>query len=122
MLPKIQAHLSSIQFSSEWRPASRPEAAQKSEGLSGGGSIEFRCVRNAACHEDMEAFYARMHRLFTFVVVVVGTAFNRCIARKENEFATLGTAFAVLAGLIDLLWDVGGMDRMNFRHWVRLDA
>lgn len=97
----------------EGRGSGRPEAAEKSEGLSGRELIEFRCIRNAAYHEDMEAFYARMHRFFMFVVVVIGTVSIGASLAKENEWATLGTAFAVLAGLIDLLWDVDGMARRH---------
>jgi hypothetical protein len=97
----------------ERRPAAGPETTEKPERLSGKDLIEFRCTRNAAYHEDMEAFYARMHRFFMFIVVVVGTASIGASLAKENEYATLGTALAVLAGLIDLLWDVDGMARLH---------
>lgn len=54
-----------------------------------------------------------MHRVFMFIVVVIGTASIGASLAKENQWATLGTALAVFAGLVDLLWDVDGMARRH---------
>ena len=93
----------------------RPEAAAQAqvENLSGAPLMEFRCVRNAAYHEDREMHYARIHRLLMFVVVAVGTASIGASLVHDNLWATAGTAAAVLAGLIDLLWNVDGMARLH---------
>jgi hypothetical protein len=95
------------------RPAARPEAAQNPPEMTDKDRIVFACTRNAAYHEDMEAFYARWHRRFMFIVVVVGTLSAGASLAKENEWATIGTAIAVLAGLVDLLWDVDGNARLH---------
>lgn len=97
----------------EGRPTDRPEAAEKTEGLSGRELVEFRCIRNAAYHEDMEAFYSRMHHRLMFVVVAVGTASIGASLASDSPYANIGTGVAVLAGLVDLLWNVDGMARLH---------
>ena len=81
--------------------------------MTGRALVEFRCVRNAAYHEDREMHYARIHRFLMFVVVAVGTASIGASLVQENRYATIGTAIAVLAGLFDLLWDIDGMARLH---------
>jgi len=94
----------------EGRPAPGPETAEMTEKE----RIVFSCTRNAAYHEDMEAFYARWHRFFMFIVVAVGTAsIGASLVKETTHWATAGTAIAVLAGLVDLLWNVDGMARLH---------
>ncbi len=95
----------------EGRGSDRPEAAQ--EGLGGRELVEFRCTRNAAYHEDREMHFARIHRLLMFIVVVVGTGAAGASLVQENKYATIGTAIAVFAGLVDLLWNIDGMARLH---------
>lgn len=95
----------------ERRSTAGPEASE--ERMTEKERIEFRCVRNAAYHEDLEAFYAGWHRKFMFVVVAVGTASIGASLALDSPYANVGTAVAVLSGLIDLLWDVDGMARRH---------
>jgi hypothetical protein len=97
----------------EGRESNRSQTSETSVGLSGRDLVEFRCVRNAAYHEDREMHYARMHRVLMFLVVVVGTASIGASLAQENKIATIGTAVAVLAGLVDLLWNIDGMARLH---------
>jgi hypothetical protein len=94
-----------------WMDTTGSEAPQQE--MTGKQLIEFSCIRNAAYHEDMEAFYARWHRIFMFVVVALGTASIGASLRLDSPYANIGTAIAVLAGLIDLLWDVDGNARRH---------
>ena len=87
--------------------------AQKSAGMTDRQLVEFRCTRNAAYHEDREMHYARIHRFLMFIVVAVGTASIGASLVQENRYATIGTAIAVLAGLLDLLWNIDGMARLH---------
>ena len=97
----------------EGRGSYRSETIKESEGLSDRALVEFRCIRNAAYHEDREMHYARIHRFLMFIVVAVGTASIGASLVKENKYATIGTAIAVLAGLFDLLWNIDGMARLH---------
>jgi hypothetical protein len=102
-------------------PQGRPAAGpQTPEGeMTERQRIEFRCVRNAAYHEDFEYHYARAHRVLMFVVVAVGTfAAGMSLATwlsqtHDSIYPVLGTSGAVLAGLIDLVWDVDGRARLH---------
>lgn len=94
-------------------PADRPEAASQAVRLTGADLMRFGCIRNATYHEDREMHYASVHRFLMFIVVAVGTASIGASLVQDNLFATAGTAAAVLAGLIDLLWNVDGMARLH---------
>ncbi len=74
---------------------------------------KFKCIRNAAYHEDWERFYARCHRILMSIVVIVGTFAIGSSLTAENLLATYGTAIAVLAGLIDVLWNIDGLARLH---------
>jgi hypothetical protein len=87
------------------------ETSKTAAGLIDRELIEFRCIRNAAYHEDREHFYARAHRWLMFVVVALGTMSIGASLAHENIWATLGTLVAVLAGLIDVFWNVDGLAR-----------
>jgi hypothetical protein len=111
--PSASSAASVIGSGQEGRQPDRSQASEAPVGLSSRDIVEFRCVRNAAYHEDREMHYARMHRFLMFVVVVVGTASIGASLAQENKVATIGTAAAVLAGLVDLLWNVDGMARLH---------
>jgi hypothetical protein len=97
----------------EGRGSDRSKATPESEGLTGRALVEFRCIRNAAYHEDREMHYARIHRFLMFIVVAVGTASIGASLALDSRYANAGTAVAVLAGLVDLLWNVDGMARLH---------
>lgn len=65
-------------------------------------------VRNAHYHEDRERFFARIHRVAMFIVVVSGTA-TFAWARAIPYLAAIIT----LTGLIDLVFDVSGKARLH---------
>ena len=90
----------------------RSEAADQAR-LNGRELLEFRAIRNAAYHEDRERHYGAFHRFLMFIVVAVGTASIGASLSTENAWATAGTAVAVLAGLVDLLWNVDGLARLH---------
>ena len=46
-----------------------------------------------------------------FIVIAVGTLSIGASLAKENIWATVGTLIAVLAGLIDVVWNVDGLAR-----------
>jgi hypothetical protein len=74
---------------------------------------KFKCIRNANYHSDLERFYARWHKIFMFLVVALGTAAIGSAVTHDNIYATVGTGLAVLAGLVDLVWDVDGRARLH---------
>jgi hypothetical protein len=80
-------------------------------GLSGRPLFEFECVRNAAYHEDREHHYAVAHRFLMFIVIAVGTVSVGASMAHDSKLATYGTLVAVLAGLIDVVWNVDGLAR-----------
>jgi hypothetical protein len=94
----------------------RPQASA-APGLTERELLEFRCVRNAAYHEDWEYYYARVHRWLMFIVVVFGTlSIGASLAiylssGHDNIWPTVGTLIAVLAGLVDVVWNVDGLAR-----------
>jgi len=87
--------------------------ATTSDVLTGLGLMQFRCIRNAAYHEDREHFYAFAHRVLMFIVVALGTLSIGASLAHENIWASLGTLIAVLAGLIDIVWNVDGLARQH---------
>jgi hypothetical protein len=86
-------------------------AAGTDQGLSGPALFKFNCVRNAAYHEDREHYYASVHRRLMFIVVALGTLSIGASLAHENIWASLGTLIAVLAGLVDVVWNVDGLAR-----------
>ena len=90
----------------------RPEATE-TQSMTPIELAKFKCIRNAAYHEDWERFYERWHKVLMAVVVIVGTFSIGSSLTSENYLATIGTAVAVLAGLIDILWDVDGLARLH---------
>jgi hypothetical protein len=66
------------------------------------------CLRNARYHEDRERFFARIHKIAMFIVVVSGTATFAWV-RAAPYFAGVIT----LAGLMDLVFDVSGKARLH---------
>ena len=93
-------------------PGVRPDQPAE-EGLTGAALLEFRCVRNAAYHEDMERHYARIHRFLMFLVIAIGTVSLGASLVSDNRLALAGTGIAVLAGLIDVHWNIDGMARLH---------
>ena len=91
--------------------SSRPEAAETQ--MTPLERAKFKCVRNAAYHADWERFYGRWHKILMFFVVAFGTAAIGSTATTDNWLATAGTAVAVFAGLVDILWDVDGRARLH---------
>jgi hypothetical protein len=86
-------------------------AGEPELGLADPELLKFSLIRNAAYHDDREHFYALAHRLLMFLVVAVGTLSAGASMAAENRLATYGTLFAVLAGLIDIVWNVDGLAR-----------
>jgi hypothetical protein len=93
----------------------RPEAPRAP--LTEAELLQFRCVRNAAYHEDWEYYYARVHRTLMFVVVFGGTlSIGASLAiylsqGHDNIWPVAGTLAAVIAGLVDVVWNIDGLAR-----------
>jgi hypothetical protein len=83
-------------------------AAQGQGGLSDRDALRISLVRNAHYHEDRERFFARMHRVAMFIVVVSGTASFAWV--KGTPYLA---AIITLTGLIDLVFDVSGKARLH---------
>jgi hypothetical protein len=94
----------------------RPQASA-APGLIERELLQFRCVRNAAYHEDWEYHYARVHRGLMFIVVFFGTlSIGASLAiylssGHDNIWPTAGTFVAVVAGLVDVVWNIDGLAR-----------
>ena len=85
-----------------------PETAAGQGQLTDRESLRITLVRNAHYHEDRERFFARLHRLTMFVVVLSSTA----------SFAFVNTTpwlagVITIAGLVDLVFDVSGKARLH---------
>jgi hypothetical protein len=82
--------------------------SERPRQLSERDTFRITLLRNAHYHEDRERFFARLHRLAMFVVVVSGTA-SFAFVRATPYLA----AAITLAGLIDLVFDVSGKARLH---------
>jgi hypothetical protein len=91
--------------------------ASAAPGLTEAELLQFRCVRNAAYHEDWEYHYASVHRRLMFIVVFFGTlSIGASLAiylssGHDNIWPTVGTLVAVVAGLVDVVWNIDGLAR-----------
>jgi hypothetical protein len=91
----------------------RPTAAERQEPLSEREGFRISLVRNANYHEDRELFFARIHRLTMFVVVVSGSASFTFVNTTTLGGIPVLAAIITLAGLIDLVFDVSGKARLH---------
>ncbi len=66
------------------------------------------CLRNARYHEDRERFFATIHKIAMFIVVMSGTA-TFAWAKQAALFA----GFVTLAGALDLVLDISGKARLH---------
>ena len=86
-------------------------------------ALQFSCLRDAAYHEMRERFYSRSHKFILFVIVISGAAaFQELALAFDVIKPSYGVALATLAGLLDLVFDIGGKARQhsNFR-WRAMD-
>jgi hypothetical protein len=65
---------------------SGPEAAEETERLIAADLTRFKCIRNAAYHEDRERHFVRLQKLCMFVVVLFGTAAFGAIAARSGAW------------------------------------
>jgi hypothetical protein len=88
--------------------AAGSSATKGYEGLSERDALRITLVRNARYHEDRERFFARIHRVAMFIVVVSGTATFAFV-----KAAPVLAGIITLVGLIDLVFDVSGKARLH---------
>jgi hypothetical protein len=70
--------------------------------------FQITCLRNSHYHEDRERFFARLHKLTMFVVVLGGAT---TFAPLERYWIT--ALIITVAGLVDLVFDVSGKSRLH---------
>ena len=70
--------------------------------------FQIRCLRNVHYHEDRERFFARLHKMAMFIIVLGAIATFAPI--EKYWIASLVIAFA---GLVDLVFDVSGKARLH---------
>jgi len=93
------------------RQSSSPEVA----GLSGFDLLRFRCLRNAAYHDDRERHFAAFHKAMMFLVVLFGMiAFGLEMSVDNlNPYAPIATLISATAGIVDLVFDLDGRARLH---------
>jgi hypothetical protein len=87
--------------------AGHPPAAGSSE-ITDREVFQITVLRNSHYHEDRERFFARLHKMTMFVVVLGGAA---TFAPLERYW--IAALAVTLAGLTDLVFDVSGKARLH---------
>lgn len=90
-----------------------PEATAVAR-LKGIDLTRFRCLRNAAYHEDRERWFVGWHKLLMFIVVLSGTtAFGAVMNAGGNKLAMWASLLATVAGVADLVFELDTKARLH---------
>jgi len=102
------AAASSNTYSRDERLSSGAKAAEEGVVLDPRISFRIDCLRNARYHEDREWFFAIIHKLTMFVVVLGGTAAFAFVNQYRWAVALIS-----IAAIVDLVFDVSGKARLH---------